>query len=145
MEGLLDITDKEFRQIADLVYHRFGIHLSDKKKVLVRGRLNKLLKAEKYTSFSDYYEDILTDKTGRNLLTLVDKISNQSHFLFPGSRPFRFSQGKGPARSHRQRCCSQFQRSPGYGAPVVRPARRPIQSPCSCPSISRRRSSPAPR
>jgi len=88
MEGLLDITDEEFRSIAGLVYDRFGINLSDKKKVLVRGRLNKLLRAQNYKSFNDYFEDVLADKTGKNLLTLIDKISTNHSFFYRESDHF---------------------------------------------------------
>ncbi|MBN2050622.1 MAG: chemotaxis protein CheR, partial [Spirochaetales bacterium] len=90
MEGLLDITDQEFRQIADLVYQRFGINLSDKKKVLVRGRLNKLLKTHRYGSFKEYYDDILADTSGKNLLTLIDKISTNHSFFFREADHFTY-------------------------------------------------------
>lgn len=90
MEGLLNISDQEFRQIADLVYQRFGINLGDKKKVLVRGRLNKLLRAGNYTSFNDYYEDVLSDASGKNLLTLIDKISTNHSFFYREADHFEY-------------------------------------------------------
>lgn len=93
MDGLLNISDQEFRQIAELVYQRFGINLGDKKKVLVRGRLNKLLRAQNYTSFKDYYDDVLADTSGKNLLTLIDRISTNHSFFYREADHFEYLTG----------------------------------------------------
>lgn len=82
MEGLIDINPKEFRQIADLVYGRFGISLSEKKTVLVRGRLNSMIKGLGFTSFEDYYNHVISDSSGQALLSLVDKISTNHTYFF---------------------------------------------------------------
>ena len=44
MTGLIAISDKEFQMISKLVYDQFGINLTEQKKTLVVGRLNKVLK-----------------------------------------------------------------------------------------------------
>lgn len=80
--GLLEINDKEFQDISSLVYNRFGIHLTDKKVPLVKGRLNKLIREKGYTSFSQYYKAVIDDTSGVELLGLVDKISTNHTYFF---------------------------------------------------------------
>ncbi len=81
-DNLIDLTEEEFRKISQLVYTRFGINLTEKKKVLVKGRLNKLIREMGLSSFSEYHESILNDSGDGSLLTLVDKISTNHTYFF---------------------------------------------------------------
>jgi len=90
MEGLIDISDNEFKQISELVYEKFGIHLTEKKRVLVRGRLNKLLRQMGYNNFESYYRSILEDPSGGGLLELVDRISTNHTYFFREKDHFDF-------------------------------------------------------
>ncbi len=77
----LTITDKEFRFIRTLVYDRFGINLTEQKRSLVIGRLQKLLRANSFTSFEQYYDFVIKDQTGSALDKLVNSIStNYTYF-----------------------------------------------------------------
>ena len=79
---IIDITDKEFKFIAELVYNKFGINLPNYKKDLVKGRLNKLIQELGFTNFSDYIKYIINDKTSDSLMIMIDKITtNQSYFF----------------------------------------------------------------
>lgn len=81
MELSLDINDKEFSQIRTLVYDRFGINLTEQKRSLVIGRLQKLLRDEGFSSFATYYEAVARDNTGASLDKLVNRIStNYTYF-----------------------------------------------------------------
>ena len=82
LNGIVDISDEEFNSIAGLVRSRFGINLTEKKKALVRGRLNKVLKQQGFSSFQRYYDTVMEDETGSGLLELVDKISTNHTFFF---------------------------------------------------------------
>ncbi len=86
MYGLLDISDKEFQDISRLVHSRFGINLTDKKVTLVKGRRNKLIRERGYTSFSRYYKAVVENKTGAELLGLVDKISTNHTYFYRETR-----------------------------------------------------------
>jgi chemotaxis protein methyltransferase CheR len=90
MEGIIDINDDEFLKITGLVYDRFGIKLGDKKRELVKGRLNKLIKSLGYTNFSDYYDSIMNDSTSQSLLDLIDKISTNHSYFFRESDHFEY-------------------------------------------------------
>lgn len=90
VSGLIDISNDEFESISRLVYEKFGINLTEKKRVLVRGRLNKILRTMGYDSFQSYYDWIINDTTGMGLLELVDKISTNHTMFFRESDHFLF-------------------------------------------------------
>ena len=94
MNGLISINDKEFKLISDLVYKKFGINLTDKKRTLVRGRLNTLLREMGFTSFEQYYTAVVKDTTGKRLVELVDRISTNHTFFFRESDHFDFLREK---------------------------------------------------
>ncbi|MBB6481476.1 CheR family methyltransferase [Spirochaeta isovalerica] len=87
---MLDINDREFKKISELVYSRFGINLTEKKKALVRGRLNKLIVNLGFTSFSQYFDYVQEDKSGQRLLDMVDKISTNHSYFFRESDHFSY-------------------------------------------------------
>ncbi len=81
MDTTLAINDQEFHLIRTLVYDRFGINLTDQKRSLVVGRLQKLLRDEGFASFRDYYECVIRDTSGSALDKLVNRIStNYTYF-----------------------------------------------------------------
>jgi len=77
----MEISLGEFNLIRKLIYERFGINLSDKKRGFVVSRLQKLLRAEGVTSFKRYYENILQDKSGNSLKQLASYISTNYTFF----------------------------------------------------------------
>lgn len=88
--NMIEINEKEFKQISELVYSRFGINLTEKKKALVRGRLNKLIHSLDFVSFSQYYNYVTEDKSGNRLLDMVDKISTNHSYFFRESDHFTY-------------------------------------------------------
>jgi len=80
-QHLMTISDDEFGGMRQLIYDRFGINLTDQKKSLLVGRLQKLLRTSGYQCFADYYQHLLADKSERALSDLVDRIStNHTYF-----------------------------------------------------------------
>ena len=88
--NMIEINDKEFKKISALVYDRFGINLTEKKKALVRGRLNKLILSLDFTTFSEYYNYVTDEKEGQRLLDMVDKISTNHSYFFRESEHFTY-------------------------------------------------------
>ena len=77
----MSISNSEFGMIRDLVYDRFGIHLTEQKKSLVVSRLQKLLRASGFDNFKEYYNYLLTDTTNKGLDQLINRITtNYSYF-----------------------------------------------------------------
>ena len=76
------ISDKEFQAIRKLVYSKFGINLTEQKKTLVVGRLQKVLRQRKFTTFQDYYKWLTADTTGEALDELANRISTNHTFFY---------------------------------------------------------------
>jgi chemotaxis protein methyltransferase CheR len=94
VEGLIQLRDEEFSLISGLVYERFGINLTDKKKALVRGRLNSLVKSQGFSSFEEYYASVVNDPTGGSLLSLIDRISTNHSYFFRETEHFEILTSK---------------------------------------------------
>lgn len=78
---MLQITEAEFKQLADFIKSNYGIHLKEEKRSLLIGRLQNVLIQNNFSSFSAYYNYILGDKTGKAVTTLVDKITTNHTFF----------------------------------------------------------------
>ncbi len=75
------ISNDEFGKLRDLIHQRFGINLTEQKRSLLVGRLQKLMRKLNLSTFSDYYSYLKEDKTEGALGELVDLIStNHTYF-----------------------------------------------------------------
>ena len=90
MDTMLTINDSEFHCIRILVYDRFGINLTEQKRSLVVGRLQKLLRDEGFASFHDYYEFVVGESSGSALDKLVNRISTNYTYFNRESAHFDF-------------------------------------------------------
>jgi len=78
---MMAINDDEFNALRRLIHERFGINLTAQKRSLLVGRLQKLVRANGFHSFQDYYRHLLNDPTERALSELVDRVStNHTYF-----------------------------------------------------------------
>lgn len=82
MNGLINITDNEFRLISNLIYEKFGINLTEKKRSLLVGRLNNHIKKLGLKNFQEYYDVIINDTTNVSLLSLIDRITTNHSFFY---------------------------------------------------------------
>ena len=79
--SMMRLTEQEFESIRKLVYDRFGINLTPAKKSLVVGRLQKILRSRGIQSFSQYYDMLQKDGSGKLLSEFVNRIStNYTYF-----------------------------------------------------------------
>jgi chemotaxis protein methyltransferase CheR len=86
------IGDSEFQSIRRLVYDNFGINLTDQKRSLVMGRLQKVLRERGFTSFQNYLEWLRSDQTGEGLEELANRISTNHTFFWRENSHFEFFQ-----------------------------------------------------
>jgi chemotaxis protein methyltransferase CheR len=86
----MSITDKEFDRIRAMVYDRFGINLTDQKRSLVVGRLQKVLKQKGFISFTQFIDYCEKDTTGHAMDTLVNRISTNHTFFFREKEHFTY-------------------------------------------------------
>jgi chemotaxis protein methyltransferase CheR len=84
------LTTREFDKIADLVYRTCGVNLKCGKEELVQARLGKKIRQGRFRSFKEYYEHVVADRTGEELIALLDALTTNftsflreaSHFEF---------------------------------------------------------------
>ncbi len=85
------LTDEEFELIRELVYSESGIKLSKEKKELVKSRLTKRLRKYGFHTFKEYYKYVTAiDKTGSELICLIDCISTNKTEFFREKAHFDF-------------------------------------------------------
>ena len=91
---MLNITDKEFNQLANYIKENYGIRLCKEKKSLVVGRLSNVLFQNNFKSFSQYYDYVASDITGDAVVTLIDKITTNHTFFMREKEHFIYFKDK---------------------------------------------------
>lgn len=86
----IELTDREFEKISRLVYEQCGINLTDAKKELVKARLGKRIRNGPFKTFQDYYQYVLHDDSGQELIQLLDAITTNFTFFFREQRHFDY-------------------------------------------------------
>ena len=76
------LTDAQFQKFSDLVYQKTGIFLKPEKKELLNARLGKRLRATGVSSFKEYYERVIHDSSGEELIQLIDSVSTNFTSFF---------------------------------------------------------------
>ncbi len=88
--GIAQISEDEFIAIRKLVYDNFGINLTEQKRSLVVGRLQKFLRQKKFSTFEQYFNYVQKDTSGQALGELINRISTNHTFFFREQDHFDF-------------------------------------------------------
>ena len=105
----ITLSEKDFRNISDMVYKHCGINLHSGKKELVRARLAKRLRLGKFNTFPEYMKNVLNDKSGREFSVLIDSLSTNLTSFFREKQHFDFLTDQFlPALMERKRKNSNF-------------------------------------
>lgn len=91
---MITITRKEFKQIATYIKTYYGIYLKEEKQALLIGRLQNVLIENGFHDFSEYYEYIVSDKTGMAATTLINKITTNHTFFMREEEHFHYFKEK---------------------------------------------------
>lgn len=91
---MLEITDKEFTLLAEHIKENYGIHLRKEKQTLVCGRLHNVLIQGGFANFTDYYNYVVSDKSGLAAITLINKITTNHTFFMREPDHFYFFRDK---------------------------------------------------
>lgn len=78
---MITITDNEFRKLAEYIKMNYGIHLKDEKRTLIISRLHNELVKSNCSNFTEYFEYIHSDKTGKAVTELINKITTNHTFF----------------------------------------------------------------
>lgn len=89
---MVTITQQEFNLLAKYIHLNFGIFLKPEKKTLVVGRLSNLLMQKKIETFSEYYEHLLHDRTGKAAIELVNRVTTNHTYFLREVKHFQFFQ-----------------------------------------------------
>ena len=84
------ISDAQFKKFSELIYQKAGIHLKPEKKELLNARLGKRLRACQAGSFKEYYDLVVNDKSGQELIHLIDSVSTNFTSFFREQAHFDF-------------------------------------------------------
>jgi len=90
--AMLAISDKEFNLLRQLIYDRFGINLTDEKRSLLVGRLQKMIRDKKLGTFQNYYEHLKNDTSGAAVSNLINLVSTNYTFFNREKDHFDFFQ-----------------------------------------------------
>ena len=83
------LSNEEFELFRRLIYDSCGISLSSSKKELVKARLSKRLTKVGIDTFKDYHKYVTkTDRTGKELVHLIDSISTNKTDFFREKKHF---------------------------------------------------------
>lgn len=87
---MLAISEQEFSQLAEYIRTNYGIKLGPEKKSLVLGRLHNVLTQKSLTSFAEYYRLLVSDTTGQEAATLLNRITTNHTFFLREPQHFTF-------------------------------------------------------
>ena len=85
----ITLTDAEFNEISKIVYDNYGINLTEKKRSLVTGRLQNVLKTKGFNTFAEYI-NFIKENGDEALSELVNKISTNHTFFYREYAHFEF-------------------------------------------------------
>lgn len=83
------ISDEDFNKLVKFVLDGYGINLS-KKRVLVEGRLCNQLKAKGFSGYHDYLEAVYKDKSGTEIVALLNKVTTNHTFFMREPEHYQF-------------------------------------------------------
>ncbi len=86
---MLDITDKEFQRICEIMHSRTGVALKPTKKPLVISRLRKRLEELKISGFSGYIP-LLEQSNSAELEIFINAITTNETYFFRHIKQFNF-------------------------------------------------------
>ncbi len=84
------LSQHDFEKISDLAYRTCGIDLKNGKQELVQARLGKKIRQGHFESFKQYYDSVVADTTGGELIALLDALTTNFTSFLRESTHFEF-------------------------------------------------------
>ncbi len=86
----MELSDKDYLEIAEFVHRTAGINLKDGKKELMRTRLSKRMRTLEFRSFKEYFRYVMNDRTGEEIVFLLDALATNLTSFFREPQHFQF-------------------------------------------------------
>lgn len=84
------LTAQSFDAVVDLFQRVSGIHLTEAKRPLVEGRLQKLARSRGISDLNHYVEALLKDSDQDELVRVIDKLTTNETYFFREPKHFDF-------------------------------------------------------
>lgn len=85
----IKITDEEFNRLVGYMHKTYGIDLS-KKRVLIEGRLSKIIAERNFSTYTEYLNAVFADNSGLETVTLVNKLTTNHTYFMREPQHFEF-------------------------------------------------------
>ena len=86
----LPFSDRDYQTIAEFVHKTAGINLLEGKKELVRTRLGKRMRQLQMKDFRTYFQHVMKDETGEEIIFLLDSLATNLTSFFREDQHFKF-------------------------------------------------------
>ena len=86
----MKLTNKEFDDISNFVKDRYGINLTEKKKMLLATRLNFIFQKYQVDSYGEYFKLMKEDQQGHMTTEFLDRITTNHTFVNREAHHFEF-------------------------------------------------------
>ena len=87
---MINIPEKDFKELTKLIYDSFGIVLNDSKKSLVLNRLTKAVNREKFADFNELFTHLKQDKSGKMLQVIANYMSTNHTYFYREPQHFDY-------------------------------------------------------
>jgi len=87
----MHIEDQDFFRLRDYIKSNFGVNL-EKKRTLIEGRLSNFIVQQGFENFHDYVGDVLNDKSGSKINTLMTKLTTNYTYFMREETHYKFMQ-----------------------------------------------------
>jgi chemotaxis protein methyltransferase CheR len=87
---VVNISMKEYDYLTQYIKANYGINLKEEKQQMVAGRLQKVLQEHGFTSFTEYNNYIMKDKTGKAAAILINHITTNHTFFMREAEHFNY-------------------------------------------------------
>jgi chemotaxis protein methyltransferase CheR len=89
-----EMSESDYINFSSLIYTKAGINLHEGKKNLLKTRLSKYLRKTRFRSVREYYQYLMNDVTGEELVHLLDIISTNLTYFFREPKHYEFLRNK---------------------------------------------------
>lgn len=84
------LKEKEFKKFTQLIFKHAGIHMDERKKSLIEGRLRKRLITLKLETYDAYYQIIKSDNNPMEQQQFIDLLTTNETWFFREEKHFEF-------------------------------------------------------
>lgn len=87
---MYEITDSEFKRMSGYIRENYGINLKEEKLSLITARLSGVLIQKNMDSFTEYFNYVISDRTGEAVTDLINRITTNHTFFMREVEHFNY-------------------------------------------------------